>query len=66
MVGKAKLQSALMDYLSDGRTWHKLGITFDKFEAAKDKKMAISPEVAEYYYQLKVILAKNPPLFPIS
>jgi putative hydrolase of HD superfamily len=61
-----KLQSALMDYLSEGRAWHKLGITFDKWVAAKDKAILISPEVAEYYYQLKDILVKNPHFFPAA
>jgi putative hydrolases of HD superfamily len=61
-----KLQSALMDYLSEGRAWHKLDITFDKWVATKDKAILISPEVAEYYQQLKDILVKNPHLFPTA
>jgi putative hydrolase of HD superfamily len=61
-----KLQSALMDYLSEGRAWHTLGITFDKWVATKDKAILISPEVTEYYHQLKDILVKNPQLFPAA
>jgi putative hydrolase of HD superfamily len=59
-----KLQSALMDYLSEGGAWHKLGITFDKWVTTKDEAILISPEVAEYYQQLKDILVKNLHLFP--
>lgn len=61
-----KLQSALMDYLSEGQAWHKLGITFEKWVAAKDKAITVSPEIAEYYYQLRDTLAKNPHLFPAA
>ena len=58
-----RLHPILMDYLSDGRSWHKLGITFDKFIEVKDKKVPTSPEIAEYYYQLREILVENPQLF---
>lgn len=61
-----KLQPAIMDYLNEGRPWHKFGITFEKFLSVKEAKMAISPEVNEYYQQLKGILANNPQLFPIA
>jgi putative hydrolase of HD superfamily len=64
VVALDRLQPVLMDYLSEGRSWHKLGITFDKLMTVKDAKMAISPEIAEYYQQLKEILIKNPQLFP--
>jgi putative hydrolases of HD superfamily len=59
-----RLHPILMDYLCEGRSWHKLGITFEKFLAVKDGKMSISPEVAGYYYQLKEILVQEPHLFP--
>src|SRR5688572_1459449 len=38
-----RLQSAMMDYLNQGQTWHELGITLAAFVAAKDKKMPVSP-----------------------
>lgn len=58
------LQSALMDYLTDGLAWHKLGLTQDRYLAMKDGKMAISPEVDQYYQQLRELLVQNPSLFP--
>jgi len=58
-----RLHPILTDYLCEGRSWHKLGITFDKFIKIKDTKVPSSPEIAEYYYQLRDILVKNPQLF---
>lgn len=63
VVALDRLHPILMDYLCEGRTWHKLDITFEKLMAVKDKDLAAS-EVAEYYNQLKAILIKNPQLFP--
>jgi putative hydrolase of HD superfamily len=59
-----KLQPAIMDYLNEGRIWHKLNITFDKFVAEKEKKMPVSPEVYDYYQQLRTILEEKLHLFP--
>lgn len=59
-----KLQPAIMDYLNEGRIWHKLNITFAKFIAEKEKKIPISPEVYDYYQQLRDILEENLHLFP--
>lgn len=61
-----KLQPAIMDYLNDGRPWHQFAITFDKFLQVKESKMAISPEIYEYYTQLKDVLADSPHLFPVA
>jgi len=58
-----RLHPILMDYLTEGRSWHNLDITFEKLMAIKDKELATS-EVGEYYNQLKDILVKNPQLFP--
>lgn len=57
------LHPVLMDYLCEGRSWQKLGITLDKLLAVKDKKIAISPDIFEYYDQLKGLLVDNPQLF---
>jgi 5'-deoxynucleotidase YfbR-like HD superfamily hydrolase len=63
VVALDRLHPILMDYLTEGRSWHKLGITFEKLMAIKDKDLVTS-EVGEYYGQLKEILLKNPQLFP--
>jgi putative hydrolases of HD superfamily len=63
VVAVDRLHPILMDYLTEGRSWHNLGITFEKLMAIKDKELATS-EVGEYYNQLKDILVKNPQLFP--
>jgi hypothetical protein len=55
-----------MGYLNEGRVWHKLGITFAKFVAEKEKKIPVSPEITEYYRELKDILDENLHLFPDS
>jgi len=59
-----RIHPVLMDYLCEGKTWHKLGITFEKFLKVKGEELAASPDLAEYYFQLKEILVKNPQLFP--
>lgn len=64
VFGLDKLQPAIMDYLNEGRIWHKLGITFSKFVAEKEKKIPVSPEITEYYYQLRDILDQKLHLFP--
>lgn len=59
-----RLQPVLMDYLCEGRTWQKLNITFEKFEAVKGRKsLAISPEIVPFYDQLKELLLNSPQLF---
>lgn len=63
VVALDRFHPILMDYLTEGRSWHKLDITFEKLMTIKDKDLAIS-EVGEYYGQLKEILLKNPQLFP--
>ena len=63
VVALDRFHPILMDYLTEGRSWHKLGITFEKLMAIKDKDLVTS-EVGEYYGQLKEILLKNPQLFP--
>lgn len=63
VVAVDRLHPILMDYLTEGRTWHKLGITFEKLMAVKNKELATS-EVGEYYGQLKDMMLKNQDLFP--
>ncbi len=59
-----KLQPAIMDYLNEGRVWHRLNITFSKFVAEKEKKVLVSPEIYEYYKELREILDDKLHLFP--
>lgn len=63
VVALDRLHPILMDYLTEGRSWHKLGITFEKLMTIKDEDL-VSSEIAEYYNQLKSILIDNPQLFP--
>lgn len=63
VVALDRLHPILMDYLTEGRSWHKLGITFERLIEIKDKDLATS-EIGEYYGQLKEILLKNPRMFP--
>jgi putative hydrolase of HD superfamily len=63
VVALDRFHPILMDYLSEGRSWHKLNITFEKLMTIKDQDL-VSSEIAEYYNQLKEILIKNPQLFP--
>lgn len=61
-----KLQPALIEYINEGRGWHHLGITFEKFCAEKNKKIPISPEVNQYSQALMQRLEQLPHLFPAS
>jgi len=63
VVAVDRFHPLLMDYLSEGRSYHRLNISFEKLMAVKDKDLA-SSEIAEYYNQFKEILVKNPQLFP--
>jgi putative hydrolase of HD superfamily len=63
VVALDRFHPMLMDYMSEGRSWHKLDITFDKLMTIKDRDLATS-EIADYYNQLKELLVKNPQLFP--
>jgi putative hydrolase of HD superfamily len=61
-----RLHPIIMDYLCEGRTWQKFGITFEKWLAVKGKEAPLSPEVAEYFYALRDIITQNRHLFSVS
>lgn len=61
-----KIMVITLNMLSDGKTWHEHGVTFEQFEVEKEKKVPISPEVYAYYTQLHDLLLAQPQLFAPS
>jgi putative hydrolase of HD superfamily len=59
-----KILPPLMNILADGHGWRRHGIGYADFRAEKTAKVALSPEVYEYYEQLCEYLEKHPRLFP--
>jgi putative hydrolase of HD superfamily len=51
-----KIMPILMIYLAEGHTWKKEQITFDMLQSKKKAKVALSPEIDEYYQQLILML----------
>ncbi|MEO6513926.1 MAG: HD domain-containing protein [Candidatus Saccharimonadales bacterium] len=57
-----KLMPMMLIYINDGKTWHEEGITVDQLHTSKENKVALSPEIAPYYYEIREILLKSPHL----
>lgn len=51
-----KLQPIIHIYLDDGATWKEVGITLAMAIENKTPKIAVSPEIKEYYDELMLIL----------
>ena len=58
-----KIMVITLNMLSNGKTWHKHGVTFEQFVAEKEKKVPTSPEIYAYYKQLYDLLLTQPHLF---
>lgn len=58
-----KVMVITLNMLSDGKTWHKHGVTFEQFVAEKEKKVPVSPEMYAYYTQLHDLLLTQPHFF---
>lgn len=50
--------------LYEARGWRARGITLQMLHDEKQPKVAISPEIDEYYQKLYVLLQENADLFP--
>jgi len=61
-----KVMVITLNMLSDGKTWHQHGVTFEQFVAEKEKKIPVSPEVYDYYKQLHDLLHAQPHFFAPS
>jgi putative hydrolase of HD superfamily len=59
-----KIMPIILNMLDSGRPWHRKGVTLKQMRAYKDKKVAVSSEIAALYDQLIGILEKNPQYFP--
>lgn len=59
-----KIMPAILNYLTDGYVWKAHHITFEQFRHEKETKIPVSPEVYEYYEQLRALLEQRPDLFP--
>ncbi len=58
-----KIMPIMLIYIHEGYTWQKEGITSAQLHAAKASKIALSPEVNEYYQELYTLLLKSPHYF---
>lgn len=58
-----KLMPILNNYLYDGRSWKRAGLSLNWLKSSKASKVDVSPEVADYYQQMLKILNKHPELF---
>lgn len=59
-----KILPMMMNLLSDGYTWQKLGLDLDQLHAKKTATTAASPEVSAYYRDLYEIMRAHPEYFP--
>lgn len=58
-----KLQPVINIYLDGGRSWQEKGVTLEMIKNYKHKKMALAPELGEYYDELILLLEDQPELF---
>lgn len=61
-----KIMPILMIYLAEGHTWKKEQITFDMLQERKRDKVALSPEIDEYYQELLKMLKKHSHFFHVQ
>lgn len=59
-----KIMPMLVNVLTKGYGWHRNKMKLDQLHAVKVDKVALSPEVNEYYQQLYELLLANPQWFP--
>lgn len=54
-----KIQPMLHIYTDDGRTWKEKGVTIDMLIEHKKEKVAVSPEIEEYFNELITLLKEE-------
>jgi putative hydrolases of HD superfamily len=54
-----KIMPIMLNYLSQGHGWRKHNVTIDMLHQNKKDKVALSPEIQEYYNELLVLLRKH-------
>ena len=58
-----KIMVITLNMLSGGKAWLEHDVTFEHFEAEKEKKVPVSPDIYAYYQQLHDLLIAQPQLF---
>jgi putative hydrolases of HD superfamily len=61
-----KLMPVMQIYIHDGYSWNKHGVTLDMLHANKATKVAQSPEIEPYFYDLYELLLAHPELIKRS
>lgn len=61
-----KIMPILVNYIGKGHGWHKHDVSLELLHHNKQNKVALSPEVQDYYDALMALLKENPSLFPAS
>jgi putative hydrolases of HD superfamily len=59
-----KIMPMMVVFLGQGYSWHKFGITHAHQHEVKASKVAVSPEIKEYYDQLYQLLSEYSHYFP--
>lgn len=59
-----KIMPIVLNFLSEGHGWRKHHVTIDMLHENKKDKVALSPQIQEYYDALMVLLRKNEHYFP--
>jgi putative hydrolase of HD superfamily len=59
-----KIMPIMLNFLSKGHGWRKHNVTIDMLHENKKDKVALSPEVQEYYKALLALLHKHEHYFP--
>jgi putative hydrolase of HD superfamily len=58
-----KLVPMLNNYLDEGRSWRRQGVSFEQMLAVKRGKVDIDPTIAEYYQAIVEVLREHPEVF---
>jgi len=58
-----KIMPIMVVYLGEGFSWRQFGVTHAQQHANKSPKVAVSPEIKDYYDQLYMLLADSSHLF---
>jgi 5'-deoxynucleotidase YfbR-like HD superfamily hydrolase len=59
-----KVMPVLLAYMAKGYRWDKYEVTVEELHKNKQAKVALSPEVNEYYEQLYELIQQHPEYFP--
>jgi len=59
-----KIMPIMLVFLGEGYSWHKFGVTHEQQHEVKRLKVAVSPEINDFYEQLYQLLSAHGHYFP--